>query len=283
MPRAGAPRHRPAGHRPARRLPRHARPVTPQPHLHAHFRRHLPGPDRATPVAQLPWGHVTVLLDKLTEPAERDRYAAAAVEYGWTRNVLTHQIMNRLHDRAGAALSDFTAQLPAADSELAQQLTRDPYVLDFLDLTGRAAERDLEDALIGRLLPARARRRLPHRPAVLQLGPVPTRRPRAQDRPLPARTHRPAQLLRRLGRREPARPRPALPHHRDPAVRRPQRQRRPLLPRQHHRAARRCRLHLRHPARPRTRRRAHCPPAHRPRRPRRPRLRAFAPPDNPTR
>jgi len=103
------------------------------------------------PVGRLPWGHVTVLLDKLKQPGEREFYAAAAVEYGWSRNVLLHQIMNRLHTRAGAAPSNFTAQLPAADSELAQQLTRDPYVLDFLDLTAPAAERDLEAALVARL------------------------------------------------------------------------------------------------------------------------------------
>ena len=76
---------------------------------------------------------------------------AAALEHGWTRNVLTHHIATDLHHRIGAAPSNFTAQLPAADSELAQQLTRDPYVLDFLDLTQAAAERDLENALVARL------------------------------------------------------------------------------------------------------------------------------------
>ncbi|MGQ0573446.1 MAG: PDDEXK nuclease domain-containing protein [Pseudonocardia sp.] len=103
------------------------------------------------PVGQLPWGHVTVLLDKLDDTAERDWYAAAAAEHGWSRNVLTNQIMNRLHQRAGAAPSNFRARLPAADSELAQQFTRDPYVLDFLDLAGPVAERVLESALIDRL------------------------------------------------------------------------------------------------------------------------------------
>jgi predicted nuclease of restriction endonuclease-like (RecB) superfamily len=102
-------------------------------------------------VGQLPWGHITVLLDKLEQPSERDWYAAAALEHGWTRNVLLNQIMNRLHARAGTAPSNFPTLLPAADSELAQQLTRDPYVLDFLDLTGPAAERDLEAALMARL------------------------------------------------------------------------------------------------------------------------------------
>jgi len=109
------------------------------------------------PVAQLPWGHVTVLLDKLDkldklgDQRERDWYAAAAVEYGWSRNVLLNQIMSQLQPRAGTAPSNFTAQLPAADSELAQQLTRDSYVLAFLDLTGPVAERDLEKALVDRL------------------------------------------------------------------------------------------------------------------------------------
>ncbi len=103
------------------------------------------------PVGRLPWGHVTVLLDKLADPDERNWYAAAAVEHGWSRNVLLHQIMNRLHSRTGAAPSNFPGVLPAADSELAQQMTRDPYVLDFLDLAGPVAERDLEEALMTRL------------------------------------------------------------------------------------------------------------------------------------
>lgn len=103
------------------------------------------------PVAQLPWGHVTVLLDKLPDPQERRWYAAAAAEHGWTRDVLANQIMGQLHRRAGAARSNFTQQLPARDSEMAQQLTRDPYVLDFLDFAEPAAERDLEAALVDRL------------------------------------------------------------------------------------------------------------------------------------
>jgi predicted nuclease of restriction endonuclease-like (RecB) superfamily len=103
------------------------------------------------PVGQLPWGHVTVLLDKLDDQAQRDWYAAAAVEHGWSRSVLQQQLMNQLHRRVGAAPSNFPAQLPAGDSELAQQLTRDPYVLDFLDLAGPVRERDLEDALVSRV------------------------------------------------------------------------------------------------------------------------------------
>ena len=73
------------------------------------------------------------------------------MQHGWSRNVLLNQIMNQLHRRAGAAPSNFAVELPAPDSELAQQLTRDPYVLDFLDLATPIAERDLEAALVDRL------------------------------------------------------------------------------------------------------------------------------------
>lgn len=102
-------------------------------------------------VGQLPWGHVTVLIDKLDEQADRDWYAASAVEHGWSRNVLLQQIRSQVRQRIAAAPSNFGAHLPAADSELAQQLVRDPYVFDFLDLTGKVAERDLEAALMTRL------------------------------------------------------------------------------------------------------------------------------------
>lgn len=102
-------------------------------------------------VGQLPWGHITVLLDKLDDQAQRDWYAAKATENGWSRDVLRLQIIGRLQDRLGAAPSNFADQLPATDSDLAQQLTKDPYVFEFLDLHEHVAERDVEQALMDRL------------------------------------------------------------------------------------------------------------------------------------
>lgn len=89
------------------------------------------------PVGQLPWGHITVLLDKLDNLSDRDWYAATAAEHGWSRNVLHNQINSGLRRRIGAAPSNFQDHLPAEDSDLAQQLVRDPYVFDFLDITER--------------------------------------------------------------------------------------------------------------------------------------------------
>jgi predicted nuclease of restriction endonuclease-like (RecB) superfamily len=102
-------------------------------------------------VGQLPWGHITVLLDKLDSPEDRDWYASAAVEYGWSRNVLLNMIMNKTLQRTGAAPSNFVQRLVGPDSELAQQVAKDPYNFEFLGLSGEVAERDLEHALTSRI------------------------------------------------------------------------------------------------------------------------------------
>ncbi|SFU11549.1 YhcG family protein [Arthrobacter sp. ov118] len=109
------------------------------------------GPIAQQAVAQLAWGHITILLDKLSSQDSREAYAAAAVQYGWTRNVLLNMIMNKTLERTGTAPSNFTQRLVAQDSELAQQIAKDPYNFEFLGLSGEVAERDLENALTNRI------------------------------------------------------------------------------------------------------------------------------------
>jgi len=104
------------------------------------------------PVGKLGWGQIQDLLNKLDDPETRDWYAAAADAGGWTRDVLANQIMNRTRERFGAAPSNFAGHLEAGDSELAQQLAKDPYVFDFLGLSAGVAERDLEQALMDRMV-----------------------------------------------------------------------------------------------------------------------------------
>ena len=102
-------------------------------------------------VAQMPWGHVRTLLDRLSTDGDRDWYAMKAVEHGWSRAVLSFQIGSGLLGRIGAAPSNFQRTLVPPDSELAQQLTKDPYVFQHLGLGEELAERGLEDALMDRL------------------------------------------------------------------------------------------------------------------------------------
>ncbi|MCA3717068.1 MAG: DUF1016 family protein, partial [Brevundimonas sp.] len=103
------------------------------------------------PVAQLPWGHNVRLLDLVKTRDERLWYARAAIEHGWSRNVLVIQIEAGLYQRQGKAITNFTKTLPAPQSDLAQQLLKDPYNFDFLTLSKDASERELEAGLVAHL------------------------------------------------------------------------------------------------------------------------------------
>jgi predicted nuclease of restriction endonuclease-like (RecB) superfamily len=85
-------------------------------------------------VARLPWGHVVKLIETIKDTVERLWYARQAVEHGWSRNVLVHQIETGLYSRQGKALTNFARTLPAPQSDLAQQLIKDPYSFGFLSL-----------------------------------------------------------------------------------------------------------------------------------------------------
>lgn len=100
------------------------------------------------PLAQLPWYHHLTLIQKLNNAETRLWYATAAVEHGWSRNVLVHQIESRLHERSGQAITNFSATLPASDTDLARRSLKDPYVFDVLALTDRRNEGKLEHQLI---------------------------------------------------------------------------------------------------------------------------------------
>lgn len=115
----------------------------------AFFAQHCPnGLFGQQPAAQLPWFHVVTLLTKLASPAEREWYAQQTVLLGWSRSTLEQNIKNRLQQRQGAAVTNFVARLPDAESALAHETLKDPYLFDFLGLGDDAHERDIEDGLI---------------------------------------------------------------------------------------------------------------------------------------
>jgi predicted nuclease of restriction endonuclease-like (RecB) superfamily len=101
--------------------------------------------------AQIPWKHNCVILDKVKDPAQRRWYIQQTIAHGWSRNVLALQIDTRLCDRQGGAMTNFDRTLPAPQSDLARQLIKDPYNFDFLTLSDRLQERDLEQALVERI------------------------------------------------------------------------------------------------------------------------------------
>jgi len=98
--------------------------------------------------AKLPWGHIMVLVDKCSEAEMLLWYAREAIEHGWSRNILALQLASRLYDRQGKAITNFQATLPPPQSDLAQQVLKDPYIFDFLTLETAAREREVEEQLI---------------------------------------------------------------------------------------------------------------------------------------
>lgn len=101
-------------------------------------------------VAQIPWGHTVVLLDKFSDSTIRNWYVKKTIENGWSRNVLIHQIESGLYERQAIAekISNFENRLASPQSELAVQTMKDPYIFDFIPFSEEMVERDIENALV---------------------------------------------------------------------------------------------------------------------------------------
>jgi len=99
-------------------------------------------------VARLPWRQNIILFERLEDPTIRHWYVQQALAHGWSSSVLNVQIDNRVHERSGKAISNFTKTLPPADSDMVEQVFKDPYLFDFLGTADPRREREVEQALI---------------------------------------------------------------------------------------------------------------------------------------
>lgn len=103
------------------------------------------------PVDQLPWGHIAALLHKVKNRTHRNWYACQTIENGWSRSILEMQIETDLYSRqaiAPAKTTNFDKNLPIEQSQRAIEILKDPYNFDFLTISNKAHERDIENALI---------------------------------------------------------------------------------------------------------------------------------------
>ncbi len=102
-------------------------------------------------VAQLPWGHVSLLIHAVKDKLTREWYAQQTIKNGWSRSVLKMQIESELYERQAESskkINNFDKQLPALQSDLANEMLKDPYNFDFLTIQGKAHERAIENALV---------------------------------------------------------------------------------------------------------------------------------------
>ncbi|MDE6378312.1 MAG: PDDEXK nuclease domain-containing protein [Duncaniella sp.] len=106
-------------------------------------------PQAVADLFRIPWGHHRLLIDKyFDEPLTALYYIEETVKHGWSRSVLDHMIDTRIHRRQGMAISNFKILLPEATSDLVQEITKDPYIFDFVNLTKPYKERELKEALL---------------------------------------------------------------------------------------------------------------------------------------
>lgn len=96
----------------------------------------------------VPWGHHKYIIDRFSDnPDKAIFFVRKTIENGWSRSVLLNFIDTNLYERQGKAISNFKEVLSSTESDLAQQMTKDPYNFDFLSITERYNEKELKDAL----------------------------------------------------------------------------------------------------------------------------------------
>ena len=102
-------------------------------------------------VAQIGWSHNLVILQRCKESLEREFYIRMARKFGWSKNVLIHQIENQSYEKTLLGKTNFDKALTPAQRAQAKLAVKDEYTFDFLELGEEHSERELERALIARV------------------------------------------------------------------------------------------------------------------------------------
>ena len=100
-------------------------------------------------IMSIPWDHHRRIIDKCGNDVQKALFFVKKThENNWSRNVLVNWLSTDLYEREGKAITNFSSTLPEIQGDLAQQITKDPYLFDFLYMREDYDERDLEDALV---------------------------------------------------------------------------------------------------------------------------------------
>lgn len=104
-------------------------------------------------LAKLPWSHNYTLIEKVKDVDKRMWYANKCLENGWSHTVLVHQIESNLYARQKKVkkLTNFENTMSIAQSELARDMIKDPYIFELSNLKNNAVEREIEDAMLSRI------------------------------------------------------------------------------------------------------------------------------------
>jgi predicted nuclease of restriction endonuclease-like (RecB) superfamily len=94
------------------------------------------------------WANHIILIQKVKDLSTRYWYMQQCINNVWSRDTLSDMIKSKLHERQGKSATNFDLTLPPAESQLAKEMLKDPYIFDFATLTTEFTERELENELI---------------------------------------------------------------------------------------------------------------------------------------
>jgi len=102
-------------------------------------------------LALIPWRHHVEIISKCKNTKEAFFYIQKTIEENWSRAILDRNLKSNLYKKQGKAVNNFKNTLPAPQSELANEILKDPYNLDFITVTNDYKEKELENALVGNI------------------------------------------------------------------------------------------------------------------------------------
>jgi len=102
-------------------------------------------------VAEIGWTHNIIILERCKDDLEREFYLLMARKFGWTKNVLIHQIQNQTYEKTLLNQTNFDETVSKEISHQAKLAVKDEYTFDFLELGEEHSERELERAILGKM------------------------------------------------------------------------------------------------------------------------------------
>ncbi len=102
-------------------------------------------------VGEIAWAHNLVIMGKCKDPLEREFYIRMTRKFGWSKNVLIHQIDNQSYEKSLLGQTNFDQALTPELRAQAKLAVKDEYIFDFLELGDKHTERELERALLAKI------------------------------------------------------------------------------------------------------------------------------------
>ncbi|MGD8649894.1 MAG: PDDEXK nuclease domain-containing protein [Desulfobacterales bacterium] len=102
-------------------------------------------------VAEIAWTHNLVIMEKCKDNLEREFYIRMTRKFGWSKNVLIHQIENQTYEKTLLSQTNFDETVPAEIRNQAKLAVKDEYTFDFLELADEYKERELESAILSKI------------------------------------------------------------------------------------------------------------------------------------